>query len=433
MSSDRDYIPGFKSEPYWWDGAPLSSETEDELPGKCDVLIIGAGYTGLHAAIQAVAAGLDTIVIDAENLGFGCSTRNGGQISTCIKPTYPELKNKYGEKLALAIKREGEASLKFVSTFVNTNKIDCDFSDAGRFHGAHSARQYEQLARNCEVAEPEFSSGAYMVPKSQQHDQLKTEAYFGGIVFPRYATIDPAKYHAGLLKIARAQGAQTVGFCRATNIDRNPDGFTISTSKGKINANKIVVATNGYTTGLTPHIQRRLIPIGSYIIATEEIPEALMSELFPTDRAITDTRKTVYYYRPSPDRRRILFGGRVSLSEVDPLKSGPILLRDLKALFPELSDFRISHTWGGVVAFTFDTLMHTGNDDGIYYAGGYCGSGVGMASYLGMKIGKQVADKADGETPFDELRFPTIPFYHGRPWFLAPSILYYRLRDRIGI
>ncbi len=433
MSSDRDYIPGFKTESYWWDGAPLSSDTEEQLPGNCDVLIIGAGYTGLHAAIQTVDAGLDTVTIDAENLGFGCSTRNGGQISTCIKPTYAELKNKYGEKHARAIRREGEASLNFVSTFVNNNKINCDLTVAGRFHGAYSARQYERLARECEKAEPEFSSGAFMVPKSQQHERLKTEAYFGGIFYPRYATIDPAKYHAGLLKIAKAKGVQTLGFCRATNIARNTNGFTISTSKGKIDARKIVLATNGYTTDLTPHLQRRLIPIGSYIIATEEIPGAIMAELFPTDCAITDTRKTVYYYRPSPDRSRILFGGRVSLSEVDPLKSGPILLRDLKALFPELSDIRISHTWGGTVAFTFDTLMHTGNDDGIYYAGGYCGSGVGMASYLGMKIGKQVAEIADGKTPFDELRFPTMPFYYGRPWFLAPSILYYRLLDRIGL
>lgn len=433
MGTDQCFTADVKTKPYWWGDAPLSQDLGDELPPTCDVLIIGSGYTGLHAAIQTAKNGLETVVIDAENLGFGCSTRNGGQISTCIKPAYSVLKKKYGDNLARAIKREGEASLEFISTFVNSHGLDCDFAVTGRFHGAHTARHYEILARECEAAEDEFSSGAYAIPKSQQQLELGTTAYHGGIVLPRYAGINPAKYHAGLLNITKSGGAHAFGFCRANDITKNLNGFLISTSKGPIAAKKVIIATNGYTTDLLPHLQRRIIPIGSYIIATEEIPASVMDRLFPTNRMITDTRKLVYYYRPSPDRRRILFGGRVSLSEVDPTKSGPILLSDLVALFPELKDIRISHTWGGVVAYTFDSLMHTGNDDGIYYAAGYCGSGVGMASYLGMRLGQQVAGIADGETAFNHIPFPTLPFYKGRPWFLAPSILFFRLLDRLGV
>jgi glycine/D-amino acid oxidase-like deaminating enzyme len=184
---------------------------------------------------------------------------------------------------------------------------------------------------------------------------------------------------------------------------------------------------------LSPWQQRRVIPIGSYVIATEEIPADVMDRLFPTNRILSDTRKLVYYYRPSPDRKRILFGGRVSLQETDPRKSGPKLLAELVRLFPELADTRISHSWAGIVAFTFDTLMHCGEDRGLSYAMGYCGSGVGMAGYLGSRLGKAAAGLDTDLGAFSQIPFQTRPFYTGKPWFLAPSVAVYRLRDRLGI
>jgi glycine/D-amino acid oxidase-like deaminating enzyme len=173
-----------------------------------------------------------------------------------------------------------------------------------------------------------------------------------------------------------------------------------------------------------------VIPIGSYIIATEPLPDDLMQRLMPRNRIVSDTRRVVYYYRASPDRRRILFGGRVSVDETDPAVSGPLLHADLVALFPELRNVRISHSWCGFVAYTFDELMHIGCHEGVHYAMGYCGSGVGMAGYLGMRLGQQVLGQAEGRTAFDDLAFQTRPLYTGKPWFLAPSIRYYRWRDR---
>ncbi|MGI9402333.1 MAG: NAD(P)/FAD-dependent oxidoreductase, partial [Rhizobiaceae bacterium] len=305
MKTEEIFTSDFKTEPYWWEGAPLSPDDQETPPDKCDVLIIGAGYTGLQAAIQTSQAGMNTVVIDAENLGFGCSTRNGGQISTCIKPTYFSLEKKYGDKLARAIRAEGEASLKFVSEFVKSNKIDCDLSISGRFHGAYTPRHYERLARECDATDREFLSGAYAVPKSEQHLELGTDRYYGGIVFPHNANLHPAKYHSGLLAFAKSLGTQAIGFCRATDITRNATDFSIKTTKGPIAAKKVLIATNGYTADLVPHLQKRIIPIGSYIIATEEIPKAVMDRLFPTGRTITDSRKLVFYYRPSPDRQHI--------------------------------------------------------------------------------------------------------------------------------
>jgi glycine/D-amino acid oxidase-like deaminating enzyme len=196
-----------------------------------------------------------------------------------------------------------------------------------------------------------------------------------------------------------------------------------------VRARDVIVATNGYTGTLTPWLRRRVIPIGSYIIATEPLDPEVMDRLFPTQKVVSDTRKVVYYYRPSPDRTRIVFGGRVTSGETSPLRSGGMLRADLIGIFPELKDVRISHSWMGFVAYTFDELSHIGKHDGVHYAMGYCGSGVGMASYLGTRIGQQVLGLEEGRTALDGFRFQTRPLYSGKPWFLPMAVAYYRWRD----
>ena len=218
--------------------------------------------------------------------------------------------------------------------------------------------------------------------------------------------------------------------CRVTRIEKDGEGFRVVTARGTTRARDVIVATNGYTGALTPWLQRRVIPIGSYMIATEPLPAGLMDRLIPKNRIVSDTRRVVYYYRASPDRRRILFGGRVSHDETDPRVSAPLLHRDMAQIFPELAPTRVTHSWCGFVAYTFDELMHVGRHDGIHYAMGYCGAGVGTASYFGMRIGQQVLGLAEGRTALDGLAFQTRPFYTGKPWFLAASVRYYRWRDR---
>ena len=426
------FTQDFKPEPYWWDIAPPVPGPEADLPRSVDILIVGSGYTGLHAALQTARAGRTTLVLDAEVAGFGASTRNGGQISTSVKHGFKTLEKRFGAGRARAILAEGQASLDFITRFVQEEKIDCAFRTVGRFHGAHTARQYDILAKEAEAKSP-IPTDAFMVPKHDQHSELGTDAYFGGIVYPHHASLHPGLYHKGLRARAETAGARIICHCAVTGLTRLKDGFTVHTAKGEVRAKKVILATNGYTGPLSPWHQRRVIPIGSYIIATQELPKEVMDRLIPTDRILSDTRKLVYYYRPSPDRKRILFGGRVSLRETDPLKTGPKLRAELIRLFPDLAGVEISHSWSGFVGYTFDTLMHSGQKDGLYYAMGYCGSGVGMASYLGMKIGQQAADNPKGALAFDQIPFPTRPLYSGNPWFLAPSVLAYRVRDRLGL
>ena len=426
------FSPDFKPEPYWWDHVPRPALPEAGLPAKVDVAIVGSGYTGLSAALQTARGGRDTLVLDAEDAGWGCSTRNGGQISTSIKPDFEELARRHGPEHAAAILREGQNSLAWVADFVAAEKIDCDFRVVGRFHAAHNPAQYEALARRLQQQPKGLEVEADLIPRAEQRRELGSDAYFGGVVYRRHASVDPARFHQGMLERALAAGARVVPRCPVTAIRRDGAGFLIETPRGTVAARTAVIATNGYTGPVTPWLRRRVIPIGSYVIATEPLARDLMARLMPKDRIVSDTRKVVYYYRASPDGRRIVFGGRVSHNETDPRISAPLLHAELVRIFPELAATKVSHSWCGFVAYTFDELAHVGERDGLFYAMGYCGSGVGMAGYLGMRVGQQVLGRKEGATAFDGLAFQSRPYYAGNPWFLAPAIMYYRWRDRRG-
>jgi glycine/D-amino acid oxidase-like deaminating enzyme len=427
------FAADYREQPYWWDAAPRPVTEAAPLPAKVDVLVIGSGYTGLMAARETAKAGRSTLVIDARDPGFGCSSRNGGQVSTSIKPDLATLSGRYNEQVGFGIRREGINALDYIGALIAEEKLDCDWQVGGRFHAAHNPKQYEALAEYSKSQPKGLEVPIEMVPAAEQKREIGSDYYYGGIVYPKHAALHPGKYHLELLRIAKAAGVAVVDRCPANAIQRDGAGFVVTTLKGPIAARDVVVATNGYTAPLTPWLRRRVIPIGSYIIATEPWAEERMLALLPTNRVISDTRKLVFYYRLSPDKRRMLFGGRVAYMENNPRVSAPRLHDWMTKIFPQLAAAKVTHSWMGFVAYTFDTLPHIGKQDGIYYAMGYCGSGVSLATYFGMRIGQQVLGKAEGKTPLDNIPFPTRPLYSGNPWFLAPSIFYYQLRDKLPI
>jgi glycine/D-amino acid oxidase-like deaminating enzyme len=430
MKSHSTISPDCSDSPYWLDDLQAPPAMPSTPLQEVDVVVVGSGYTGLHAAIETARGGRTTMVLDAQDPGWGCSTRNGGQISTSIKPSLEKLTARLGEERARAIRQEGETALQWIEDFVSSEALQCDFRRKGRYHAAHSPAHYDEIARNAEILRRDEGVEAYAVSRSDQRQELGSDVYHGGVVFPRHASINPAKYHRGLLSLALSAGVHVVGHCAVTQIQRQSAGFTLTTEKGLVHARDVIVATNGYTTSLMPWLQRRVIPIGSYMIATEPLPKELMAELFPTDRIASDTCKVVYYYRSSPDARRVLFGGRVSAKETNTAISGPKLASQMCRIFPQLSQCKITHSWMGHVAYTFDELAHTGVHDGVHYAMGYCGSGVSMAGYLGKRLGQKVLGLAEGQTAFDGLPHPTRPFYSGNPWFLPATVAWYRRLDR---
>ena len=423
------FTESFKSSPYWWENASRPKIEIKRIPAKIDVAIIGSGYTGLCAAFTLAQAGCEVVVFDAEEAGWGCSSRNGGQVSTSIKPGLRKLRGQFGEAAANQIIKEGQNSLDWLKNFIAREKIDCSFKVPGRFFAAHNQREFDRLAATLKAQPASLKVNAKLVTRAEQRKELGTDIYHGGAVFTSHASLDPALYHSGLLAKVLKAGVTVITNCQVKKIRKHNAKFSLDTQLGSFKANKVIVGTNGYTGQLTPWLCRRVIPIGSYMIATEVINDNLMNELMPTDRVISDTRKVVYYYRPSPDRRRIIFGGRVTTGEVDVKRSGALLRRDLIGIFPELKNVKISHSWMGFVAYTFDELPHIGEYEGIHYAMGCCGSGVGMASYLGTRVAEKVLGLKESETAFDRLTFETRPFYTGKPWFLPATVAYYRWRD----
>ena len=431
MKHPARFTDDFKETPYWWERTPRPAvDPNAALPAFAEVVVVGSGYTGLSAAIQTAAQGHPTVVVDAEQAGWGCSTRNGGQVSTSLKPGFPQLARKYGEEAALGILREGNNALAWVGQFIAQHNLDCDFRTTGRFHGAHSPKAFEKLKQKTRDIPPSLNIGARTVEPAEQHREIGGALYHGGVVYPHHASLDPARYHHGLLDCAQAKGARIIPHCKVSGIQQTSGGLRVTTAKGVITADKVIVATSGYTGSATPWQRRRIIPVGSYIIATEPLPESTIARLIPGKRVVTDTRKLVVYYRICPEGRRLLFGGRVSVRESGLRANAQRLRGEMLRLFPELESARISHSWMGLVGYTFDQLPHTGQRGGVYYSMGYCGSGISLASYFGMKIGLRAIGDPRGATALDHLPFPARLWYHGHPWFLAPAIFYYRWRDR---
>ena len=427
-----DLLAGCKLAPYWWDDVPRPAIADAPLPPRVDVAVIGAGYTGLHAALQTARGQRSTLVLDAEEAGWGCSTRNGGQVSTSIKPDFDRLARRHGPTRAFEILREGQRSLAFIAEFIREEGIACDFDRVGRFHAAHNAAQYEALATRVGRQVRGLEIEAHMVPRAEQRSELGTDAYWGGAVYAQHCSVHPARYHQGLLERALAAGAQVAPRTPVTRIERQADGFLVQTARGAVRARDVVVATNGYTGAVTPWLQRRVIPIGSYMIATEELAPGLMDRLIPRNRIVSDTRKVVYYYRASPGPH----GASCSAAACPTRRptrapADPALHADMVAVFPELAGTRISHSWCGFVAYTFDELMHVGGTRA-------CTTRWAIAARVSAPRATSACASAsrcwdaEGRTALDGGAFQTRPFYTGNPWFLAPSIRYYRWKDRRG-
>jgi glycine/D-amino acid oxidase-like deaminating enzyme len=420
-------------QPLWQTAALTHALPECALPPRVDVLVVGAGYTGLAAARETSSGGASTLVLEAGAIGAGCSGRNGGQVAYSIKPTLDALTRRYGEVLARAICREGMEAMGYLRALATEPGSDCGWQQNGCFFGAHTPRQFAALARDAQRQPPGLAQRISVVTKADQHREIDSDFYHGGAVYHDDAAVDPMRLLLELLRRAQAAGARVAEHCPATAIEPLRDGYTVRTPRGTVFAGRVLIATNGYSGALSAWHRRRVIPIGSYQIATEPLGAERVRELIPALRNVVDARRVVVYFRPSPDGQRIVFGGRAALGERDPLACVSRLRAMLIRIFPQLQSAAITHAWAGWVAYTFDTLPHLGRHGNLFYCMGYCGQGVPLAPYFGRRIGQQMMGLPAGRTALDGLSFGTRPYYFGKPWFLAPSVLAYRALDSLGL
>ena len=424
--------PGLKLTPYWWEAAPCAEIEPAEVPAAIDVAIVGAGFTGLSAALTLARAGRSVALFDAMRAGEGASSRNGGITSGNVKFPFTVLIEKMGLEIAKAIYGEGVAARDHLARLVTKEGIECNYKLVGRFTGANSAKSYERMGREADSLNKHFGIGVEMVPQAEQHREIGTDFYHGGQFRHDIGGVHPSLLHAGMLACALDAGARVIPKTAVTGIHREAQNFEVATARGATQAGNVIVATNGYTDAALPWLRRRVLPIPSQIIATEPIDLDTMNRLMPRRRVYGDTRNLYNYYRPSPDDTCILFGGRRGANTDDPLKKCAHLYSNLIEIFPELEGIRLTHSWWGYTGYSFDFLPHLMIRDGVHYATAFCGSGVVWAPWLGRKAALTILGDEQGETVFARFAFKGRPLYAGKPWFLPAVIAWYGIKDHFG-
>ena len=409
------------------------------LPETADVAVIGAGFTGLSAARRLAKAGAKVTVLEGETIGWGASSRNGGMVLPGLKLGVNQLIAMYGRERTQRMYAASVASIDCVERIVHEENIACDFARCGHLEVACKQAHFDDYARQVEVVRREFNHELKIVPRSELRSEIGSDIYYGGMVDEGSVGLNPARYVAGLGAAAIRSGACVFEKTRVEKIEREArqgaQGWKLTTSRGATWARNVFVGTSGYTGKVTPALQKKIIPIGSYIITTEVLPEKLAHELSPRKRMIYDSKNYIYYYRLTPDNR-MLFGGRAAFfpeSGNSVRRSGEILRRGMVEVYPQLRDAKVEYVWGGTLDFAFDIMPHAGQLDGIYYAVGYAGHGVAMASYQGELMARRIAGE-NPENPFEGIPFPGAPLglYNGKPWFLPFAGAYYKVLDWVS-
>ena len=420
--------------PVWKEGLTPPAGDPAALPDAAEVVVIGAGISGLAAARELARRGKQVVVLEAHTLGWGASSRNGGMVLTGLKLGVEKLIKRYGKAMSQRMFIASLHAIDTVERIVADEQIDCSFQRSGHLVVASKAAHYPGLATEVDLLHHEFGHSTQLIPREQLHSEIGSTQFYGGMVDPASASINPALYTAGLTRAAQRAGARLFDHTPVRRITRQGRSWQVETQRGTVCSEQVLVATGGYTGKATPIIRRRVVPIGSFIIATEPLTADLAQELSPHGRMIYDTRNFLYYFRVTPDQR-MLFGGRASFFPETPKtvqSSADILRRAMIDVYPQLRDARITHAWGGNVDFTFDMMPHAGTRNGMSYAVGYAGHGVALATYLGTQMGAGLAG-GTAENPFDQ-PLPRAPLglYDGRPWFLPFAGIWYKLLDWIS-
>lgn len=420
----------FERRPFWQASMPaLPDRSGRDLPDSADIVVVGGGYAGINAARVLATQGVKVTLLEAHTLGYGASTRNGGIVHPGYKWSARELIERHGEVTGRALYQETLDGYQTVKRLIADEAIDCDFREVGLLELAYAPAHVSELehARESLAIVGVHSS---LVPRERLREEIGSDAYYGALVVEGSGLLHPGRYFAGLAAAADRAGADLHEGVRARTIRRQGDGrFVVETERGAIHARDVLVATNGYTDGVAPAVRRRVIPLGSYIIASEPLPEDLAHELSPRGRAFFDTKNFLYYWHVSADRRMI-FGGRASFMPTSTDHTAAILHKGLLEVHPQLAGYRIEYAWGGNVGFTQDRMPHAGRTkDGVTYLVGCCGTGVALMTHMGSKVGEWLAG---GEAPaLTRLKFPLVPApYEGRPWFMPVVGEWYRLKDR---
>jgi glycine/D-amino acid oxidase-like deaminating enzyme len=423
-----------KFTPYWLDTAPQGPDrSRTEVSGEVDVAVVGAGLTGLSAALHLARKGAKVAVLEKDTVAFGASGRNGGMATTGLSIGIRDAITRYGFETARRYLETYHDAVDSIEKLVTEEGIDCDFARSGKLVLASKPAHFDGLRKTQEAYDRMGLDKTLLVSRSDIHSEIGSDLFHGAMVDTKSAGLHVGKYTRGLGEAAARAGAQIHEKAPVERIRRlGGTKHEVVTARGTVRADQVLVATSGYTGRPFRWLQVRIAPVGSFIIVTEPLGKDLCDQIMPTRRMASTSMNLLNYFRITPDHR-LLFGGRARFAmsnQQSDAKSGRILHKAMTEVFPQLTNARVDYCWGGLVDMSMDRMVHAGEQEGLFYSVGYSGHGVQMATYMG----RQMAQYMDGTTtanPWRDLSFPRIPGHFGPPWFLPFAGAYYKFKDRV--
>ena len=423
-----------KFTPYWLDTSPQGPDrSRTQIDGHVDVAVVGAGLTGLSAALHLARKGAKVAVFERETVAWGASGRNGGMATPGLSLGFRDAIARYGFPTASALYLTYYDAIDSIEKLVADEGIDCDFARTGKINLAAKPAHLDGMRKTQEVLAERMGVETQLVAKSELGSEIGSDYYHGAVIDPRGAGLHVGKFTRGLGEAAARVGAEIHEKAPVEQV-RRLDGtkHELTTPRGSVRADQVLVATSGYTGRPFRWLQVRIVPVGSFIIVTEPLGKEVCDQLMPTRRMASDSKNLLYYFRITPDHR-LLFGGRARFAMSSPEsdeKSGRILQQAMTSVFPQLSQARIDYCWGGLVDMSMDRLVHAGERDGLFYSVGYSGHGVQMATYMGKQMAEYMNGVPDAN-PWRDIAFKRIPGHVGPPWFLPFAGAYYKFQDVI--
>ncbi|GGE14932.1 Glycine/D-amino acid oxidase [Gemmobacter megaterium] len=421
--------------PYWLDTrTPFASAAQGPVEGRADVVVIGGGFAGLSCALELARRGTDVVLLEAGDVGGLASGRNGGQCNTGFFHDYAEIMRKYGAETARGLFHSYNAAVDEVEAIATREGIDCSFRRVGKLKLAMSPAAFDGFRKYVDLVNREADPEVYTVPAKDIRSEIGSDMFHGGVIYPRSGMLHVGRFTVGMAEAAVRHGARIHTDTPVTGLVRlNGHRHRVETARGTIEADRVVVATGISAKGPFGWFRRRIVPIGSFVIATEQLPQAMIDSVIPNHRTVTVAKGLGHYYRISPDNR-IIFGGRaqfaISSPKVD-VSSGDILVKSMKEIHPQLRDVKIDYCWGGMIEATRDRFARVGEHDGLFHVLGFSGSGVQEATHMGTEVARMLC----GDTianPYRALPWPAIPGHFGTPWFLPLVGAWYKAKEIMG-
>lgn len=398
-----------------------------------DVCIIGAGFTGLSAALHLAKAGYSVVLLDAHRVGWGASGRNGGQLASDQRSDQDTLEASYGKDGARALWDIAQDANTLCRDLIHEHAIACDLTD-GIIHADHRARYLKETRKYTEKLHSQYSyDKIHYLEKDEIRDLVGSESYHGGSLDMGAAHLHPLNFALGLAKAATEAGATIYQESPVLNYSDSSAGkVAVKTATGEITADHVLLACNGYLDKLNSKVASRVMPINNYIIATEPLSDELARNLIRDNHAVADSRFVVNYFRLSADKR-MLFGGGENYSFQFPPDIKNFVRKHMLAVYPQLEGTPIDYGWGGTLAITVSRMPYFAKiSENVLSASGYSGNGVAMATMAGKIMAEMIGGKL---TSFDTMaQLKTYPFPGGASmrWpLLVLAMTYYSLRDKL--